>query len=262
MGGDRRDYWPGRRPEHWLEKEAQVGNAFAVCRGLLTDQRPTSSSNSSNSSSSFQPLDNTAPSSNNTQAPFPAGSYLITTVLDTVQTDCVSQPSDWTCKPGYTYSQSPAQAEANLTWVIAAEGDGFVISALGDIFSITFPNTSLILTDTGTDEERYTFNVTAEKGTTRLDKVQCFYNNATIEGSLYTKKPKTYPSSAASTNNTSGILQPWPQAVDLKQTTDGGSDVPECFNMDNGQKTDRVMDGITPKASTDVCNCEYKNFDL
>lgn len=208
-------------------------------------------------------------SSSNATAPFPAGSYTLTSVLDTIKTSCSSEPSYWSCWPYHTYSDDPAEAVSNITYDIAAQEDGFVIS--GGYFQISFSNVSLIMVDPGTDSERYTFNTSTEK-LTPLGGKTCFFDRTVVVGNLYTKKSKTYPPAPASNgtvsastvmaNSSSSKYQPWPFAGDVTQSINGGSAVPECYKTDNGRKTDRITDGIVPKAATDYCSCGYRNFDI
>ncbi|KAL9043587.1 MAG: hypothetical protein Q9214_003230 [Letrouitia sp. 1 TL-2023] len=221
------------------------------------------------SSHSAQPSEDTTSNSGNGTAPFPAGSYTLTSVLNTIKTDCSSEPSYWTCWPYHTYLADPTEAVTNITYDIIAEEDGFVIS--GSYFQISFSNVSLIMVDPGTDSERYIFNTSTEK-VTPLGGKYCYFDHTVVVGNLYTKKSRTYPPASASNatisasafmaNSSSSKYQPWPFAGDMTQSINGGSAVPECYKMDDGRKTDRIMDGIVPKAATDHCSCEYKNFDI
>lgn len=190
-------------------------------------------------------------------------------VLDTIKTSCSSEPSYWNCFPYHTYSDDPTNAVVNITYDITAEENGYFISS-GD-FQISFSNVSLVMVDPGTDNERYTFNTSTEK-LTPLGGKTCSFEPTVVVGNLYTKKPKTDLSAPAGNgtvsaptvmaNSSSNTYQPWPFAGDVTQSINGGSSVPECYKTDNGRKTDRITDGIVPKAATDYCSCEYRNFDV
>ncbi|KAL8710783.1 MAG: hypothetical protein Q9225_007231 [Loekoesia sp. 1 TL-2023] len=209
-----------------------------------------------------------ATSTSNITGPFPAGSYTLVTYLDTVQTDCSSQAQDWSCYPYHTYAESPSQAIANFTWVITKSEDGFSVSSTSNPWSINFDNTPLTMVDAGTDDERYQFNTTLNKITVPSIGVNCFFNDTTMEGNLYTKKPQNYTVSGTSTSfaatatapASSNDFQLWPYAVDVRQTIGGGQTVPECFRIQNNQRGDRITDGIVPQSASSICSCEYKNF--
>ena len=118
--------------------------------------------------------------------------------------------------------------------------------------------------DAGSDEERFVFSAAGLEQTTYPDiGVQCYFNDTTLQGELYTKKPRTYPQGATSTPPDSGqAFNVWPYAVTATQTTTGGADVPECYHMTaTGARGDRITDGYAPKSANDVCGCRYKNFD-
>lgn len=215
-----------------------------------------------------QSIENDTSVSNSTTT-FPAGSYTFVTYLDRVQTDCSSQAQDWSCHPDHTFAESPSQAMANFTWVVAESEDGFSISSTGNPFSIVFDSTMLMMLDPGTDDERYQFNTSLDKMTPPSIGVSCFFNDTTLEGHLYTKKPQNYPSSGkttlsaatASSLASTNDFQPWPYAVEIRQTIGGGQSVPECFRGQANRKGDRVVEGITPRPASSMCSCDYKNFD-
>ena len=227
------------------------------------------------------------PSPSNTtstaNAPFPAGSYAITTFLDTVSTNCTSNPATWTCSPYTTYSSSHSGALATFNWIISpSNADGasngtLTISASHDPFAIDFSNASLSLVDAGTSQERYTFSIPVQKTvfpttaiTTNNVAASCDYDNTQLQASLYTRMPNTYNVSSqsssttqtlsTSTNSTNGF-QAWPFAVDVTQSIGGGANVPACYESANGNNGDRITNGLEPQSSTDMCTCEYKNFD-
>ncbi|MCJ1236334.1 hypothetical protein MMC14_004315 [Varicellaria rhodocarpa] len=225
-----------------------------------------------------------SPSPSNTtstvNAPFPAGSYAITTFLDIVSTNCTSNPATWRCYPYTTYSSSHSGALATFNWVISpsnadgASNDTFTVSASHDPFAIDFSNAPLSLVDAGTSQERYTFSIQRQKTvfpttaiTTDNAAASCDYNNTQLQASLYTRMPNTYNASSQSSsttqtlstsNSSTGGFQAWPFAADVTQSIGGGANVPACYESNNG---DRITNGLEPQPSTDMCTCEYKNFN-
>ncbi|KAI9705911.1 MAG: hypothetical protein M1836_005317 [Candelina mexicana] len=218
---------------------------------------------------------NTQPS-----GPFPIGSYSLTTFLDTVNTNCTSNPNTWRCFPYSTYHESAAQSEAVFNWIVSSPDGGsksanFTISSTDNPFSIVFSNISLQLWDKGTDSERYAFQLPIDKPvspsapiTADNSNAICYFNRTTLQAYLYTKKGKTYPAASStlpsSTTGSSTISghQPWPYAVKIEQVISGGGDVPQCFKKINGNTGDRITAGLAPKRATDQCSCLYQNFDL
>lgn len=97
--------------------------------------------------------------------------------------------------------------------------------------------------------------------------VQCFFADTVFEANLYTKRLQSYPkqsstSGAPSSENSSSIpFEDWKFAVDVTQSSGGGSTVPECYHVTNNVKGAKIMDGITPQATKDTCSCVYKNYD-
>ncbi|KAL8733021.1 MAG: hypothetical protein Q9166_002419 [cf. Caloplaca sp. 2 TL-2023] len=226
----------------------------------------------SNPPESAQPAEDSLSSS---PAPFPAGSYTLTTYLSTVQTDCTSKPSDWSCYPYHTYAESPSEALANFTWVIThSSNDNFAISSTDNPWSVNFDSTPLTKVDVGTENERYRFSTELNKITIPIIGVNCYFNGTTLEGNLYTTKARNYPFSSDTMNTTSSTapakltpassnnFQPWPYAIDIRQSVGGGQNVPQCFRLDrNNQPGDRITEGIIPRPESSECSCEYKNFD-
>ncbi|KAL8702590.1 MAG: hypothetical protein Q9201_004249 [Fulgogasparrea decipioides] len=221
--------------------------------------------------------DTPLPSTPNTTNLFPAGSYTLTTYLSTIQTDCTSQSQDWSCFPYHTYSESPSQALANFTLIIAAASDNTFTASNNNPLSVAFDPTPLTLLDEGTEDERYHFSTVVDKITPPSLGVQCYFNGTILEGSLYTKKVRNYPpssstaTSAAAPAATSAAsapdsasrddFQPWPYAVDIRQSIGGGQIVPQCFKMrSDSENGDRIVDGITPQPANSMCSCDYKNF--
>lgn len=125
------------------------------------------------------------------------------------------------------------------------------------------------MVDAGTDDERYQFNTALNKITIPNPGVNCFFNDTNLEGNLYTKRAPKYLSptplnstiEAPSSTASRGDFQPWPYAVDIRQTIGGGQAVPQCFSVQANQIGDRITNGIIPQPESSVCSCQYKNFD-
>ena len=174
--------------------------------------------------------------------PFPLGTYSFETFLANVTTDCVSKSNDWQCAPYHTYAESPSEAGLTFQWIIADPNNdlsNLAISSPNNPFAIYFANTSLTLVDAGQETERYTYNASFDKVVTSLG-VYCYFNNTRFDASLYTKRPRVYPSKAsnpspqsptASSNPPSSPPVPfgnWDYAVDIKHSLGGGTTVQDC----------------------------------
>lgn len=230
-----------------------------------------------------------APSSSGAipNGPFPAGSYALTTFLDTVSTNCTSNAATWRCYPYTTYTQSQSGAMATFNWVITERDpksfsvDKYSISSTDNPFALDFSNVPMQLLDLGLSSERYAFSVTMDKTVIPSTAIAgdnsvatCFYNNSTFGASLFTKMSKTYPlpasasdstappsPSAGNGNSASQGFQPWPYAIRVEEYIGGGSGVPSCYKTVKGNIGDRITDGISPKSPENVCSCLYKNFE-
>jgi len=264
---DSSDCWFGR----WPAQEAQqvcFDLEFYVGAGMLLISPSHSSAPPASPSSSSSPG----------IGPFPAGSYTLETFLDTTSTACTSNHASWKCEPSVTFSQDPTNSMATFNWIIAASGPNLTISSTNNPFAIDFSNATLSLLDQGSTNERYTFTTTVQKVVFPLFNVRCFYNTTQFTADLYTKKAKSYPSNSTSASAKSlpaGAAEPsgaagapaggafvdWNFAVDATQSIGGGEDVPECYNMNNGQTGSRVTSGYTVEPAGDFCSCAYKNYD-
>ncbi|KAI9853109.1 MAG: hypothetical protein M1838_001610 [Thelocarpon superellum] len=215
--------------------------------------------------------------------PFPAGSYSISTYLDSVASNCTSNPNAWRCFPYVTYNQSAMGSEATFDWIITPSAGAsalskFTISSSNNPFALTFNNVPLELLDSGLSTERYRFQVPMDKEVVPSSPITddnslatCWFNGTTFQAELFTKMPKQYPppsspSSAASAPSgtpaatESTAFQNWPYAVEIEQVISGGEDVPECFKLINGNAGDQVM-GLATGGPADLCGCTYKNTD-
>ena len=212
--------------------------------------------------------------------PFPIGAYSLTTFLDTVSSKCTAQSSTWNCYPYTTYGADPSGAKATFNWIIGGTAADLTISSTNNIFAIDFANASLKLVDGNTPNERYTFSIPNDKTvipngdiTGKGLMAACQYNNTVLQASLYTRLPSTYnpdanTTSAAGTSSAatgaptsaSGSFQPWPHAVSVEQKIIGGTDVPACYEVQNGKRLGRILNGLDPQPSDSACSCSYKNY--
>jgi hypothetical protein len=190
------------------------------------------------------------------------------TFLDTITTDCTSNPATWTCYPYITYNTSPNASSAPFNWIIAngTEANTLVVSSTPNPFQPIFTNKTLILTDAGQSSERYTFQFQSQKiviptvGLTDDNSAsQCYYNATTFTASLYTKMPRTYPADSSDSNTQDGTAL-WPYAVRVEQVSGGGDDVPDCYKTVDGKDTTPIT--IASNSTTDggLCNCLYRNW--
>ena len=201
---------------------------------------------------------NPNPASNTT---FPAGSYSISTFLDTIATNCTSDPATWTCYPYSTYAQSPSQSNATFDWIISpVEGtNNYTVSSTQNYFSILFSNISMSLMNSGADDEHYFFQTSMQKPTKPVgqltsENVQatCYFNSTTFQAYLYTKIAKTYPNN--STTNTTEPFMPWPYAVKVEQVTGAGVGTPTCLDPSGNSLGD-----FSVSDRTQLCDCLYLN---
>ncbi|MCJ1372735.1 hypothetical protein MMC20_003960 [Loxospora ochrophaea] len=219
-------------------------------------------------------LDSSALGSNSTSKisneTFPAGSYSLPTFLDSVSTNCTSDPSTWSCYPYVTYNSTPSAVPTTYDWNITGSNGNYTISSSDNPFFPDFADALLKLQDAGSANERYTFQVVFNQSITpQGTAMKCLYSNTQFEASLYTKTPKSYPSnssdpsSAASSSSTampeiaqSDDFQPWPFAVEVRQLAAGGLNVPQCSLNGNS-----VSDNLKPQTNADMCSCVWKNWD-
>ena len=207
------------------------------------------------------PIDSTA------NATFPAGSYRFDTYLDTISTNCTSNPATWRCYPFFTYATSPTQATATFDWIISPSeasegGSNYTISSTQNYFSIVFNNASLSLMNPGADDEHYFFQTMMDKPTKPVAQLgsenvasTCYFNSTTFHGYLYTKMQKTF-----STNDTNAstdanpAFADWPFAIRVEQVASAGAGTPTCVGPSGESLGDfSVADG------TQLCDCLYMN---
>lgn len=204
-------------------------------------------------------------------AKFPAGSYTFDTVLSSVSTGCTSNSNTWRCFPYSTYSETGSGADTQFNWIITTSetnSSEYLISSSTNPFALDFINATLSLTDNGTAREAYKFSINMQKIvvpnvtlTANDATTNCFYNQTIFSAVLYTKMAKTYPSTnstGANPSGSSGKYVSWPYAVDVLQIADGGSSVPDCYQMVNGNTGAHVT--IDTEPSSQSCECAYENY--
>ena len=225
------------------------------------------------------------------QQPFPAGAYAVSTYLTTAVTDCTTQASTWRCFPYSLYSPSTANAAlVTFNWLInatdtsptstSAPGQSssppsYTISSSDNPFAITFNNVSLTLVDAGRPSERYTFALPLDKYvvpnapiTGDNTAAACWYNATRFEANLFTRMSAGANDTASASGSappaptpTNG-WQAWPYAVNVTQRIAGGDNVPNCYQLTNGVLGRPVTQGLAPKSASNICECGWKNFGL
>lgn len=186
------------------------------------------------------------------------------TFLDTVYTNCTSNPATWTCFPYTLYADNPVKAETTFNWTISvgSKPSTYVISSANNLFGIEFQNAPMTLKDAGNSTEHYWFQVTIDKQvipsqaiTSDSSAATCFFNSTTFTGYLYTKIASSYPPSGQSTG---GSNPQWPFAVRAEQTMSGGEGMPNCYQTDNGNLGQQIP--LNATAFGDLCDCLYMNY--
>jgi hypothetical protein len=214
------------------------------------------------------------------QLAYPVGEYSLVTALNSVETNCTSDPNTWRCFPGSTFDQSASASLATFNWILSntsasyatnssdlttsAQGiaANLTISASNNPFSIAFNATPLtFVNDTS---PRYTFaanitqkmipasNITADNRAT-----VCFFNQTQVVGTLHLDD--TYAQQYTFTGNNASYTL-WPYAVQVELVSPGGQNTPACYYTTNGAIGDQITDVFTAQPAEDVCLCEYKNY--
>jgi len=202
---------------------------------------------------------------------FPLGTYTIRTFLDTVQSNCTSNPATWACFPYTVYNESPVKALSSFDWVISQNSNKntYVISSTQNPFAITFSNVPLNLVDAGQSTERYKFQLTMSKEvrpgsalTSDNAATTCFFNTTTFTAYLYTKISSTYPSENDGSAQAAGksSFPVWPFQVRIEQSAGTGSDVPNCYKLNNGNPGERVP--LKDLTDGGLCSCLYRNVNV
>ncbi|KAH7319171.1 hypothetical protein BKA65DRAFT_96090 [Rhexocercosporidium sp. MPI-PUGE-AT-0058] len=241
-----------------------VGLVLGLVVGLRNKNKGSSSDkNGSNSPAGGASGTVDPPTDPNANARFPAGSYRFDTYLDTISTNCTSNPATWRCFPYFTYATSPTQATASFDWIISPSvGSNYTISSTPNYFSIVFTNASLSLMNAGADDEHYFFQTMMDKPTRPVAQLgsenvasTCYFNSTTFQGYLYTKMPKTFfTNDTNSSIDTNTPFAAWPYAVKVEQVASAGSGTPTCLGPAGQSLGDfSVADG------TQLCDCLYLN---
>lgn len=233
----------------------------------------------SSQSSSSDPAQNPI-----TPAVFPIGQYTLNTALANVSTSCTSNAATWSCWPYTTYSASdPSLSEATFNWILSNTSSEYptnasmlttdssgvaaniTITPADDPFAITFTNQSLVYINNDT-QPRYTFSFTQSKSvvpssaiTSDGSQSTCFFNSTIFSATLYLSSSPAQDYSENSTSSSS--FASWPFAVEIKQTSPGGTGTPDCYETVNGNIGSAIT-SITTEPEANTCVCDYKNFDL
>ncbi|KAF7509737.1 hypothetical protein GJ744_007432 [Endocarpon pusillum] len=268
--------------------------ALGAGLGVGLARRDSASSSSRDPSTPPPPPQQQQPAQNQT---FPLGSYTFPTYLSSVLTDCTPNPSTWSCFPYRTYNSSattgPADSLTTFDWVIsspnpssnpasasasASPSPTYQISSTRNPFALSFANQSLVLTDAGSDDEAYTFDVAMDKVVVPNTDItrdgdgaaaRCLFNRTRFRATLYTRRAKTYPppeltgseEGKSESESDTTPFQPWPYAVEISQTIASGAAVPECYKSLNGQLGERIeLAGAGAVSDAAECACEYLNY--
>ncbi|KAH7391255.1 hypothetical protein BKA64DRAFT_710164 [Cadophora sp. MPI-SDFR-AT-0126] len=237
--------------------------------GLVVGLRNKHKSSSSEKDGSTSPAGGASgtvdpPADPTANATFPAGSYRFDTYLNTISTNCTSNPATWRCYPFFTYATSPTQSTATFDWIITpSEGSSnYTISSTPNYFSIVFNNASLSLMNAGADDEHYFFQTMMDKLTKPVAQLgsenvasTCYFNSTTFQGYLYTQMPKTFSTNDTNASTDTNTAFPsWPFAVKVEQVASAGAGTPTCLGPTGESLGDfSVADG------TQLCDCLYLN---
>ncbi|CAK1357033.1 hypothetical protein CB0940_11806 [Cercospora beticola] len=272
------------RRRTWLIIAGVALLAIALIVGLAVGLTVGRSGSNSNNGAAQNTSDPTS-SGGADQQPFPIGQYSMITRLQTLNSSCTSVAETWNCFPYQVYD--PANAATSdgsrsiYNWVIsntsstyATIGSGstsddgepanLTISSTSNPFSLMFEDTPLtyISPKSNSSSARYTFRIDMDKAfnppvslAANNVATQCYFNQTSLTGTLYLSAPRTYPES----NNSDGGLQ-WPYAIDIRQSSPGGTDVPACYEFVQGQQGARITSGLTPQSVDTECSCDYRNY--
>ena len=182
------------------------------------------------------------------------------TFLDTIETNCTSNPATWICPPNVIYNNNPTNALATFSFAITGSGGSYKIAPSGNsdaMNGLTFSPTALNLVNKGQNSENYHFQITFNKvASTSLGGSQatCYFNSTSFSGTLYTKTAKSYPLAGQSLPSTSN--PEWPFQMRFEEVASGGTGTPTCFT--NNSKN--VTDGLFAQTEGNLCSCLYKNW--
>lgn len=99
-----------------------------------------------------------------------------------------------------------------------------------------------------------TSNLTVDNSATT-----CFFNQTTFQAYLYTKAERTFPTDSVSVTGAS--YTEWPYRVRVEQVASGGSDVPNCYKITDGNVGEKIQDGLEAQDASNLCSCLYKNWN-
>ncbi|KAF2751610.1 hypothetical protein M011DRAFT_474060 [Sporormia fimetaria CBS 119925] len=228
--------------------------------GAETTDRPDPSNTKEPAPTDALPPPSAAPSG------FPVGSYSMVTYLDTIQTNCTSNPATWTCHPSTIYNEDTVAAVASFDWVITSPTEGkYQISSSGDNpYSINFKGAELKLQAEGKDSEHFRFQVSHTKTVTPLEplsegedaEVECDFTSTFLQAFLYTKRVRTYPNEDKGEGEGDAKSPAWPYAVRIEQSIAGGPDTPKCRKVSDKLPLKEKFATDDPSGS---CSCLYRN---
>lgn len=218
---------------------------------------------------------------------FPLGKYSMITALESIDYGCTSNQATWRCWPYVVYSPSTNTSSlAAFNWILSNTADDYAtissaatpdegipanitVSSTDNPFGITFSDKPMtyISSSTNTSSARLTFSfsmiktvVPSQAITADNSNSKCFFNETTFTGTLYLSSPRSYPSVDQQGSSLLGGYEQWPHAVEITQVANGGANVPNCYETNNGTPGQRITNNLSPMPNTDQCICDYRNY--
>lgn len=219
---------------------------------------------------------------------FPLGSFSLVTTLDTVVTSCTANTATWSCWPFVTYAEDSSTAsQATFNWVVAntsatyATADStpstpdegipanLTVHSTQNPFGIVFDKKPLtyIASALNASSPRYTFSFTMTKTaiptvalTSDGSASECFFNNTVFSATMYLSAKSDYPSNSSAALSPAGSFEQWPYAVEITQNAAGGTNVPNCYETNDGAIGAPITTGLDAQPATSSCVCAYRNY--
>lgn len=214
---------------------------------------------------------------------FPLGQYGLAPALVEQQSDCTSNAATWSCYAYTAFASNPASSAAFFSWTLSNTSTVYPtnsstkitdstgvpanvsITAANNPFGIEFEGQSITYINNASDP-RYTFSFTMSKqvfpGVALTDDnnqaTTCFFNATVFSAVLYLSDSESSPKQNYSSPSVMSGLTPWPYAVEVRQTSRGGRDVPACYYTTDRVVGARVLSGLTAQPESDTCLCEYR----
>lgn len=215
----------------------------------------------------------------------PLGQYSFATSLRAQQTNCSSNPATWRCYPYTVFNPSDQSTQSSsmstFDWIIENTSTiyatsttpntptsgvpaNLTLSSTNNPFALAFTAQELTYhADTNSSSPRLTFAFPLPKVvvptsalTSNNAVTQCYFNSTILSGTIYLAESVN---SSFNNSSGSGSYQDWPYAVEVLQSSPGGEEIPNCYQMVDGKLGARI-EGLEPEAEGDECRCEYRNY--